>query len=78
MNKAARVIKRLPSHVRITPTLIDLHWLPVKARIKYKICVLTYQAIKTGKPEYLRIMLQNYELETNMVVRHAADGYRFF
>ena len=76
MNKAARIIKRLPSYVRITPTLIDLHWLPVKARIMYKICVLTYQALKTGKPEYLKTMLRHYEVATNMVIRHAADEYR--
>ena len=36
MNKAARLIKDQSRRERITPTLIDLHWLPIKARIIYK------------------------------------------
>lgn len=68
MNKAATPTKCSPSHVRITSTLIDQHWLPAKARIIHKICTLTYQAIKTGKPQYLRSILQNYEVETNVVL----------
>ena len=48
----------------------------MKAKIVYKICVLTYQAIKTGKPEYLKSMLRQYEVATNMVIRHAADEHR--
>ena len=76
MNKAARIIKRLPTHERITPTLIELHWLPVKARIVHKMCVLVYQAVNTGKPEYLRSMLKDYELGSNIVIRHAVDHHR--
>ena len=37
MNRAARLICQLPPRVSITPSLIDLHWLPIKARIEYKI-----------------------------------------
>ena len=55
---------------------IDLHWLPVKAHIKYKICVLTHQAIITGKPAYLRdevtIRQPSRELGTN--TRLDTDG----
>ena len=40
-NKAARLIKKIPLRERIIPVLIELHWLPMKARIIYKICLLT-------------------------------------
>ena len=56
-NRAARLVKGVSRRERITPVLIELHWLPIKARIKFKICVLTHQAIITGKPGYLRGML---------------------
>ncbi len=56
--------------------LIDLHWLPVKAM--YKICVLIFVVMNNGKPEYLRKLLQPFELETGMVVRHARDKHRLF
>ena len=59
--------------MRITPVFIDLHWLPIKARIIFKICVLTYQAMNTGKPEYIRDQLQRFECNANVAVRHAYD-----
>ena len=40
-NRAARLIVGTAPRERITPVLIDLHWLPIKARIVFKICVLT-------------------------------------
>lgn len=76
MNRAARMIKHVLPRDRITPVLIELHWLPVKARIIYKICVLTYQVMNTGMPAYLRKLLHPFEVGTGVVVRHAADEYR--
>ena len=49
MNKIARLIKGVSPRDRITPTFIDLHWLPIKARIVFKKCVLTYQTMNTGR-----------------------------
>ena len=53
-NRAARLIVGISPRERITPVLNDLHWLPIKARIVFKICVLTYNALKTRKSIYLR------------------------
>ena len=36
-NRASRLIKGLPHSERITPVLIEFHWLPVKSWILYKI-----------------------------------------
>ena len=37
----------------ITPTLKKLHWLPIKQRIDYKICLLTYKTFTNQQPTYL-------------------------
>ena len=37
----------------ITPTLKKLHWLPIKQRIDYKICLLTYKTLTYQQPTYL-------------------------
>ena len=58
--------------------MIELHWLPMKARIIYKICLLTYKAPKFGEPKYLYEYLVPFELETSVTVRHASDRHRLF
>ena len=77
-NRAARLIKKIPLRERITPALIELHWLPMKARIMYKICLLTYKALKFGEPKYLDEYLVPFGLETSVAVRHANDRHRPF
>ena len=37
----------------ITPTLKKLHWLPIKQRIDYKLCLLTYKTLTNQQPTYL-------------------------
>ena len=48
MNRAARLVKGVHIRKSITPALVELHWLPIKARIVHKICVMTYQALNCG------------------------------
>ena len=59
---------------RITPVLIELHWLPIKARIVYKICLLTHITIVTGKPGYLRDMLHVKQPVADVNTRSVIDG----
>ena len=66
------------SRDRITPALIELHWLPVKARVEYKVMLLTYKALWYNEPKYLRDCLTFYVPETNVTVRHASEPYRLF
>ena len=75
-NRAARLIKGLSPRERITPVLIELHWLPVKARIIFKMCVLTYQALRFGKPMYMGNMLRSFRPETAVNLRLSDDPYR--
>ena len=40
MNAAARLVCNLRSRDHVTPALIELHWLPITARVQYKLCLL--------------------------------------
>ena len=56
---SARVVCRLHKYQRISMTevLHDLHWLPVASRIKYKLLIVTFKALRTGTPGYLSDLL---------------------
>ncbi len=61
-NSAARLVYMVPKFVHISPLLKELHWLPVKYRIEFKILTLTFQAIHGLAREYLRDLIQFREL----------------
>ena len=61
-NSAARLVYMVPKFVHISPFLKELHWLPVKYRIEFKILILTFQAIHGLAPEYLCDLIQIREL----------------
>ena len=75
-NRAARLIVGTAPGERITQVLIDLHWLPIKDRIVFKICVLTYVAVGTGKPAYLRNKLSKFTIELGVSIRYSHDPHR--
>ena len=56
-NTAARLICKVPKFHHITPSLIELHWLPIKQRIIYKTLVLTYKSTHNEGPQYLADLL---------------------
>ena len=49
INRSARLIYSLPHQVPTTSYHIELHWLPVKARIEFKICVLAFKGSKVWR-----------------------------
>ena len=56
---------RLPTNTtcssdHITPVLHDLHWLPVKHRIHFKILLTTYKALNNLAPPYLSDLLHQH------------------
>ena len=53
-NTAARLIVKASRRSHITPILIDLHWLPVEYRIRYKILTLTHKSVHQDSPLYLQ------------------------
>ena len=61
-NHAARIVFRKPRHVSATSLLRTLHWLPVKARIQYKIACLCFQCLSHNTmPPYLSDLLHPYQ-----------------
>mgnify|MGYP001548869816 CR=1 FL=1 len=59
-NIAARVVSKTGRYEHITPILMTLHWLPVPARIDYKVAVLVYKALHDQAPKYIQDMLVPY------------------
>ena len=59
-NNAARVITLTKKYDHITPVLKELHWLPVRKRIEFKILLLAYKCLHGTAPSYLREMLKEY------------------
>ena len=60
-NAAARLVSCTRKYDQITPVLKELHWLPVKQRIIFKILLLTYKAQKALAPQYISDFLVHYK-----------------
>ena len=60
-NAAARLVSCTRKYDRITPVLKELHWLPVKQRIIFKILLFTYKAQKALAPQYISDFLVQYK-----------------
>ena len=56
-NCLARVVTNAPRFSRSVPILKRLHWLPVKFRINFKICAITFRTLKKNQPAYLADLL---------------------
>lgn len=57
-NNLARLVLQPTSSTPALELLHDLHWLPVRYRISYKIASLTHSAIHTKQPTYINNLLQ--------------------
>ena len=91
-NTAARVLCRISKYNHITSTLKSLHWLPVEFRIKYKICLLTFNSLHGHGPAYIhagseikdRPLVRDYQIVPrtskyyNSVVRWTTEFVRIF
>ena len=53
MNASARLIFCSPKHCHITPLLQQLHWLPVRLCIEFKILLITFKVLQGSAPKYL-------------------------
>uniref|UniRef100_A0A669EE25 Reverse transcriptase domain-containing protein n=1 Tax=Oreochromis niloticus TaxID=8128 RepID=A0A669EE25_ORENI len=59
-NAAARLLTKHHKHSYATPLLIQLHWLPVKFRVQFKIIIMTYRTLHSVAPTYLSDLLLSY------------------
>ena len=82
-NSAARLISCTSRYDHITPVLIDLHWLPVRYRITYKVAVMTFKAVHDLAPSYIKELvkikpLAQYHLRSNssVILVDPSIGYK--
>ena len=68
-NSAVRLIEKKSRSDHITQHRKNLHWLPVQARIEYKIIVTTWKSLNGLAPTYLTDLLKrsdtNYQLRNH-------------
>ena len=69
-NNAARVVMHLKKYDSVTDSLIQLHWLPVKARVNFKIILQVFKALNGMAPQYIcdmieRVKVNRYNLRIN-------------
>jgi len=69
VHAAARVVYDFKPYDHVTPTLKALHWLPVKHRIEFKLCLLVHLVINGRAPVYM----QNLFTTTASVSGRASD-----
>ena len=59
-NTLAWVVAKKPRFCRITPVLSDLHWLPVRHRISFKIATIAFRVLQFQQPSYLASLIPKY------------------
>ena len=69
-NAAARLAMNNGKHSHVTQALQDLHWLPVRVRIHFKILILVFKAIHGLPPPYISDLISvkrnsSYNLRSN-------------
>ena len=52
-NSAARLIFELSTRDHVTPCLLQLHWLPVRWRVQFKLCCVMHSIFHGTSPAYL-------------------------
>ena len=53
-NTTARLVTKSGKYDHITPVLKNLHWLPVKYRLEFKILLQVFKSLHGHAPSYLR------------------------
>ena len=64
-NCAARLVADAPRRASSRPLLHQLHWLPVKARITYKLCTLMCRIFNGTAPQYLAELCSDDRLRSS-------------
>ena len=59
-NTLARVVTEKSRFCRMMPILSDLHWLPVRQRIDFKIATITFKVLHFQQPSHLAALIPRY------------------
>ena len=72
-NAAARLVSGASRRDHITPVLRELHWLPVRQRIHFKLGCLMYKSLSGQAPQYLADDVQLVADRGRRRLRSASD-----
>ena len=69
-NSAVQLIEKLKKYDHVSSSRQQLHWLPIQARIHFKLLMTTWKAIKKQAPQYIQQLIkvrqqQNHNLRSN-------------
>ena len=65
-NYTARILLRKSRYEHASPLLLELHWLPVKQRIDFKVATLIFKCMHELAPIYLRDLIVLYQPVRNL------------
>ena len=70
MNASARLVYHAPKYCHITPLPRELHWLPVRLQVDFKILLVTFKILHGVAPNYLKDLVSvlpdsHYQLRRN-------------
>ena len=75
-NAAARLITGIGFNDGVTPSLQQLHWLPVSHRITYKLCILMHLVNTGSSPAYLTsLVTATSDLAARQSLRSASSRW---
>ena len=63
----ARFVSQRAKYDHITPTMKQLHWLPIRNRIHYKVLLLTYKSMNGLAPSYLEDLIKKRPMKRTRV-----------
>ena len=56
--------------ISISKTLSDLHWLPMKFWVDFKVATLTFKVLKSGEPGYLYLKISLLSSNASLIGQH--------
>ncbi len=69
---AARLVFKLSKFSYVTPLMVQLHWLPVSYRVKFKLLLYVFKGIHGSAPKYICDMFtvysSHYSFRRNSVI----------
>ena len=72
-NACARLIFREQKFCHVTPLIYELHWLPIKYRIEFKILLITFKILNLLAPTYLSSLI-SLRLPSKYNLRNSSDN----
>ena len=69
-NIACRILCRAPRAAEVYDLMYDLHWLPVRRRIQFKVLLFTFKALNDLAPLYIAELVNVYIPKKNLRSQH--------